>query len=76
MFNLSTKSTRIDEFASSQNAAINAAGFYLKDTWTGAVISHVKSQLKDVQKGWFNLEETNTEGENRGNWFQHDKFIL
>ncbi|GMI07902.1 hypothetical protein TrRE_jg5473 [Triparma retinervis] len=61
MFNLSTKSTRIDEFASSQNAAINAAGLYLKDTWTGAVISHVKSQLKDVQKGWFNLEETNTE---------------
>jgi len=25
------------------------------------VINHVKSQLKDVQKGWFNLEETNTE---------------
>jgi len=61
MFSLITKSTRLEEFANSQNTTINAAGLYLKDTWTSNVINHVKNQLKDVQKGWFNLEETNTE---------------
>ena len=32
-----------------------------QDTWASNVISHIRASLKDVKKGWFNLEETSDE---------------
>jgi dynein heavy chain len=61
LFALPTKSTRLDEFSSSQSSAISGFSSFVKETWSSSVISHVKQQLKDVSKGWFNLEESNTE---------------
>lgn len=61
LFVLPTKSTRLDEFSSSQSSSISNFSSFVKETWSSAVISHVKQQLKDVSKGWFNLEESNTE---------------
>ena len=34
---------------------------YLKESWTSALKSAVKSSLKEIGKGWFNLNETRTE---------------
>ena len=33
----------------------------VRDTWTNGITAAVKHHLKDVKKGWFNIEESNLE---------------
>jgi dynein heavy chain len=56
-----SKSARLDEFEHGQNSAIAAFATMLKDTWAIAIKNHIKSSLKDVGKGWFNMKDTNRE---------------
>ena len=34
---------------------------FLKDSWLTTLRASVRSSLRDIGKGWFNLEETNWE---------------
>ena len=56
-----TKSVSDEEFRATQEQALSATVSYLRDTWTKALKDAVKTSLKDVGKGWFNLYETSTE---------------
>ena len=60
-FSFGTKTVRWDEFQQQQKMATEAAALYLKDTWASNVIGHIRASLKDVKKGWFNLEESSNE---------------
>ena len=51
------KSVRVEEFANLQNASTNAVAATLRESWVSNIHGHVRSQLKDVRKGWFNLDE-------------------
>jgi hypothetical protein len=42
-------------------AAILSASAYLKDTWLTSLKNSLRNGLKDVGKGWFNLNETKRE---------------
>ena len=56
-----------DEYESSQAQALATTTSYLKDTWSSALKSAVKTSLKEVGKGWFNLAETSRDV------YQHSK---
>ncbi|KAH8098241.1 dynein light chain binding protein [Aureococcus anophagefferens] len=60
-FNFLTKSVRVEEFANTQHEATQAVAGRLRESWPSNVCGHVRQQLKDVKKGWFNLEEANNE---------------
>lgn len=55
------KSQRIEEFATNQLAAGNNLATLIKETWINAITSSVRQNLKDVKKGWFNIDEDNLE---------------
>ena len=56
-----TKSLRLDEFEQQQSSSIAQLHHFLKETWSHSLKSAVKTSLKDVGKGWFNLQEKNRE---------------
>ena len=56
-----TKSASDEEFKAAQDMALATTVTYIKDTWTSALKSAIKNSLKEVGKGWFNLNETSTE---------------
>lgn len=56
-----TKSVRLEEFVNLQSSTTAATSTFLKDSWASAVQNHVRANLKEMKKGWFNLEETNNE---------------
>jgi dynein heavy chain, axonemal len=56
-----TKSFTDEEIAKEQTTVLAATVAYLKDTWTNTLKSIVRNGLKDVGKGWFNLQEKSTE---------------
>ena len=56
-----TKSVTDEEFKASQEMGLASTVTYLKESWTSALKSAVKSSLKEIGKGWFNLNETRTE---------------
>ena len=56
-----TKTTKPDEFEHMESQAIVAASTYLKDTWLTSLKNSLRNGLKDVGKGWFNLNETKRE---------------
>lgn len=60
-FSLISKSVRLEEFTNLQSVATTATSANLKDAWPSAVHNHIRSNLKDMKKGWFNLDETNNE---------------
>lgn len=60
-FVMPEKSQRLEEFNTTQQAAAGILTQTIKDTWCNAIIASVKLQLKDVKKGWFNIEENNLE---------------
>ena len=60
-FSTPEKTQRIEEFVMNQQAANNSVVAAVKDTWLNAVTGTVKHHLKDVKKGWFNLDESNLE---------------
>jgi dynein heavy chain len=55
------KSVRVDDFNLSQISQGNILFQLVKETWVNAVTQSVRYQLKDVKKGWFNIEESNLE---------------
>ena len=56
-----TKSVSEEEFSSSQATALEETVTYLKQTWTSSLKSIIRVGLKDIGKGWFNLQETVSE---------------
>jgi dynein heavy chain len=55
------KTMRLEEFIAAQVQSVASAGTSVRDQWVTAVSSAVQVQLRDVKKGWFNLEETSNE---------------
>lgn len=51
------KPLRLDEFEQAHAAAADAAANSLRDDWLAAVARAVRSQFKDVGKGWYSLAE-------------------
>ncbi|XP_063674391.1 dynein axonemal heavy chain 1-like isoform X3 [Bolinopsis microptera] len=56
-----TKSMRLEEFEQTQNQSCMQVQSYLKDTWLTTLCTRVTSSLRDVGKGWFNIEENKWE---------------
>ena len=56
-----TKSYSEEEYKTVQETALASTVTYLKDTWSSALKSAVKASLKEVGKGWFNLQERSSE---------------
>ena len=57
-----TKTTKLDEFEHMETQAILQTSVYLKETWLTSLKNSLRNGLKDVGKGWFNLNETKREG--------------
>ncbi len=64
--NDTSKSSRLEEFEHMHNTSINAFANSLRDNWVTAIKNHVRTCLKDMGKGWFNLNESDNEV--RGRW--------
>eukprot|EP01033_Poteriospumella_lacustris_P000280 gene286-182_t len=60
-FSTPEKSMRLEEFNTNQLAAGSAFKAAVCDTWSNAITNAIKNHLKDVKKGWFNVEESNLE---------------
>ncbi len=43
------------------NTSINAFANSLRDSWVVAIKNHVRTCLKDMGKGWYNLNESDNE---------------
>jgi len=56
-----SKSSRLVEFNHLQATSISRFATHLRETWSVAIKAHIKHCLKDVGKGWFNLNETSDE---------------
>ena len=56
-----SKSQRLEDFEGSQNQAIAGVMSYIKDSWVTNIKLAIMQSLKNVGKGWFNLNETNHE---------------
>ena len=56
-----TKSLRLDEFETMQNQASVTTLNQLKDNWKTNLKNAIRGTLKDVGKGWFNLNEKSRE---------------
>ena len=52
-----TKSIGVEEFEQTQAATLLTTIEYLKLTWSAALKNGVKASLKEVGKGWYNLNE-------------------
>lgn len=55
------KTLRLDEFLTSQQTQSGVMMQTIKESFINSVINSVKINLKDVKKGWFNIEESNYE---------------
>lgn len=55
------KTLRIEEFVSNHQLSLQVMGQTMKETWTNAITSSVRQNLRDVKKGWLNIEESNYE---------------
>ncbi|KAL3318377.1 Dynein heavy chain 1, axonemal [Cichlidogyrus casuarinus] len=53
-----TKPLRLEEFEQVQQQATLQVAMFLKDQWPENLRRHIRSSLRDVGKGWFNLHET------------------
>jgi len=60
-FSLITKSVRLEEYTNLQNVQTASTSIYLKETWPTNVQNLIRVHLKDLKKGWFNMDETNNE---------------
>ena len=56
-----TKTSKPDEFEHMEVQSIAQMAAYLKDTWLVSLKNSLRNGLKDVGKGWFNLNETKRE---------------
>ncbi|XP_052086994.1 dynein axonemal heavy chain 1-like isoform X4 [Mytilus californianus] len=56
-----TKPMRLEEFEQTQSQATSQVSLFLKDSWITVLRTHIRTSLRDVGKGWFNIHETNWE---------------
>ncbi|XP_022110107.1 dynein heavy chain 1, axonemal-like isoform X1 [Acanthaster planci] len=56
-----SKHMRLEEFEQTQGQASSQVQLFLKDSWIGTLRAAIRTSLRDVGKGWFNLHETNWE---------------
>ncbi|XP_072845880.2 dynein axonemal heavy chain 1 isoform X2 [Pogona vitticeps] len=56
-----TKYGRLEEFEQIQTQTFSQISMFLKDTWINTLKIAVKSSLRDIGKGWYNLYETKWE---------------
>ncbi|KAK3252700.1 hypothetical protein CYMTET_38016 [Cymbomonas tetramitiformis] len=52
-----TKSLRLDDFVQAQHQFAELTATNLRESWVVTLKNHVRNSLKDVGKGWFNLDE-------------------
>ena len=55
------KSMKVEEFNMTMQLSTAALSTCLKETWINAITHAVRFNLKDVKKGWFNIEESSLE---------------
>lgn len=55
------KTIRVEEFTINQQLALSNMITSVKETWISNIYNSVKANLKDIKKGWFNIEESNLE---------------
>ena len=55
------KTVRCEEYTLTQQNALSNSANQIKDIWLNSVTSSVRRYLKDVKKGWYNIEESNVE---------------
>ncbi|XP_060076356.1 dynein axonemal heavy chain 1-like, partial [Ylistrum balloti] len=56
-----TKPMRLEEFEQTQSQATSQVSLFLKDSWISTLRNAIRTSLRDVGKGWFNIHETNFE---------------
>ncbi|XP_004676628.1 PREDICTED: dynein heavy chain 1, axonemal [Condylura cristata] len=56
-----SKYSRLEEFEQIQSQTFSQVQLFLKDTWISTLKVAVRSSLRDMSKGWYNLYETNWE---------------
>ncbi|XP_065895241.1 dynein axonemal heavy chain 1-like isoform X2 [Dysidea avara] len=56
-----TKHLKLEEFQQAQSQATIQVQTYLKETWLPTLRNRVRDSLQSVNKGWFNLQETDYE---------------
>ncbi|XP_060604387.1 dynein axonemal heavy chain 1-like isoform X2 [Ruditapes philippinarum] len=56
-----TKPMRIEEFEQTQAQVTSQVALFLKDSWISTLRAAIRTKLRDVGKGWFNIHETNFE---------------
>lgn len=61
LFPIPEKTVRVEEFSITQATSLQTFTVHVKDAWITSVTSQVRNNLKDVKKGWFNIEESNYE---------------
>ncbi|XP_076467072.1 dynein axonemal heavy chain 1-like isoform X2 [Babylonia areolata] len=55
------KPMRLEEFEQAQSQATSQVALFLKDSWITTLRASIRTCLRDVGKGWFNIHETNWE---------------
>ena len=61
LFQVPEKTVRAEEFASYQQTSLNQVGQFVRETWLANVTQAMVENLKNIKKGWFNIEEANVE---------------
>ncbi|GAB1605522.1 hypothetical protein Ahia01_000834300 [Argonauta hians] len=56
-----TKPLKIDEFEQTQSQATSQISLFLKDSWISTLRAAIRTSLRDIGKGWFNIHESNWE---------------
>ncbi|MEE6511728.1 hypothetical protein FKM82_018461 [Ascaphus truei] len=56
-----TKCIRLEEFEQTQSQTFSQVQLFLKDSWISTLKNAVRSSLRDVGKGWYDLHECNWE---------------
>ena len=55
------KPQRLEEFITNQTTSGHSLSILIKETWVNSITTSVKNNLKEVKKGWFNIDENNLE---------------
>ncbi|KAK7819786.1 hypothetical protein U0070_012392 [Myodes glareolus] len=56
-----SKYSRLEEFEQIQSQTFSQVQMFLKDSWVSTLKVAMRSSLRDMSKGWYNLYETNWE---------------
>lgn len=53
------KHMRLEEFEQTQSSATSQVALFLRDSWISTLRAAIRTSLREVGKGWFNIHETN-----------------